>query len=111
MLLVIILGRKLKRSYSIMGMFNEVKCRCPHCGTVNILQVSQYELGFGDFDIQDPETFRELEEHSLRDLLMEIEEESFYCESCETYYDAELSSLVHIYKDANKKSIRDYFEE
>jgi len=38
-----------------MGMYNEVSCSCPKCNGPSIAQVSQYTLGFGNFNLEDKE--------------------------------------------------------
>lgn len=42
-----------------MGMYNEVYKKCPSCGKRGILQISQIVLGFGCFDLDDPQSIVE----------------------------------------------------
>jgi hypothetical protein len=61
-----------------MGMYNEVFKKCPNCKRgVGYLQIHQIVLGFGGFDLDDPDlTLDELKE--LRDT---VYGETFYCKS------------------------------
>ncbi len=37
-----------------MGMYNEVYKKCPECGKQSVLQIAQVVMGFGEFDLDDP---------------------------------------------------------
>lgn len=62
-----------------MGMYNEVFKRCPECGKRGYLQIHQIVLGFGGFNMDDPETLKELSPSQLEELHEAIEGETFVC--------------------------------
>ena len=64
-----------------MGMYNEVSCNCPNCGSNVIIQVTQYVLGFGCFDLNNLESFLELNEEQLNFIREELKEKH-YCNQC-----------------------------
>ena len=63
-----------------MGMYNEVRKDCPKCGTTCHIQISQVVLGFGEFNLDDLETFEELDESELRHFKRCVEDKVFMCE-------------------------------
>lgn len=84
-----------------MGMFNEVFCTCPQCGSQSYLQVPEFVLGFGGFDLENPETLLELSYEDLDDLRAIIDKEHFRCEKCKNYFlysPVRESKLEHIKK-------------
>jgi len=64
-------------------MYNEVKCICPVCGGSGYCQVTQYVLGFGGFNLHNPDSFNELSEAQLKRLYIDILEEDFVCLDCQ----------------------------
>lgn len=84
-----------------MGMFNEIFCKCPQCGAQGYLQLPEFVLGFGGFDLENPETLLELSYEDLDALRAIIDKESFNCEKCENYFlysPVRESKLEHIKK-------------
>lgn len=69
-----------------MGMYNEVYCRCPKCGGLGYMQISQIVLGFGEFNIQDRTTLEDLTSDQLEQLHEEVSEEQFECQSCNAQF-------------------------
>lgn len=84
-----------------MGMYNEVYKKCPICGKSGTLQISQIVLGFGCFDLDNPqsiiEDFKEqgCSNQRIKELLNSLKErvefalrnyESFEC-SCGNRFD------------------------
>ena len=50
-------------------MYNEVFLKCPRCGKSCTEQISQVTLGFGGFDLDNPESLAAaLDEQQLRDV-------------------------------------------
>lgn len=43
-----------------MGMYNEVRARCPHCNAVAEIQIQQIVDGFGEFCLGIPSTLEDL---------------------------------------------------
>ena len=65
-------------------MYNEVFKKCPRCGGRGYLQIGQIVLGFGEFNLDDPEDLaRKLSEEQMRALAERVKEEWFRCEKCE----------------------------
>lgn len=66
-----------------MGMFNEVFKKCPRCsGGRAMAQISQVVLGFGGFNLDEPDRLaEELELKELRKLEEAVKDEWFEC-SC-----------------------------
>ncbi len=67
-----------------MGMFNEVLKSCPSCGARAMAQIRQVVLGFGNFDLDQPESLaRHHTLAELRDLEDAVRDESTWFEcSC-----------------------------
>lgn len=65
-----------------MGMYNEVHCKCPECGTRTMMQISQIRRGFGGFDLQDRGTLTDLAKDELELLHEYVCDGTFRCESC-----------------------------
>lgn len=63
-----------------MGMYNEVFCRCPECGSYAYMQISQIVLGFGGFYLDQPETMADLDDDELIRLREAVAEDPFRCE-------------------------------
>lgn len=67
-----------------MGMYNEAYKACPECGRLAETQISQIVLGFGEFDLDNPERLAEdLTAEQLLELREKIEGEWFDCKSCD----------------------------
>lgn len=62
-----------------MGMYNEVFKRCPKCGMRGYLQISQIVDGFGNFNLDDPDSLFELTSDQLVELSKRVGEEVFVC--------------------------------
>lgn len=65
-----------------MGMYNEVWANCPKCPGQGYMQIPQVVLGFGNFHVDDPSTFEDLEFDKILDIDSLIAKEMFYCQSC-----------------------------
>lgn len=66
-----------------MGMYNEVFANCPECSGQGYLQIGQIVLGFGGFNISNPEGLAEqLDEDDLRTLHERVKDETFVCQDC-----------------------------
>ena len=66
-----------------MGMYNEVFKKCPHCNGSGYLQIHQIVLGFGGFNLDNPESIaRELNLDQIKELKEAVEGEWFRCENC-----------------------------
>jgi len=66
-------------------MFNEVWKSCPKCRRRCCVQISQIVDGFGNFNLDDPETLLEdpdLDADKLRQLEELVREEVFCCLGC-----------------------------
>lgn len=82
-----------KLSYYVpMGMYNEVYKSCPECGKRCEIQIHQIVLGFGQFDLDNPDSLAEqLDEDQLLELKEAVNEEKFWCNSeggCDAYFGA-----------------------
>ena len=69
-----------------MGMFNEIFCKCPRCENQGYLQIPQFVLGFGEFNLENPETLLELSYDDLDVLKAILDEDHFYCMNCKNYF-------------------------
>lgn len=89
-----------------MGMYNEVFKRCPHCGGRGYLQISQIVLGFGCFDLDDPEDLADkLNEPQLLKLADRVKDEWFRCQNQE----CERGFLLEDTRAARQKLARQLF--
>jgi hypothetical protein len=80
-----------------MGMYNEVSKACPECGHVCIVQISQIELGFGDYSLDNLSTMEHLSDENLVLLKEYLEHSTFYCQCGNSFK----------YKPQNKNRVRD----
>ena len=63
-----------------MGMYNEVFTVCPKCGKSVMEQIGQVVLGFGGFNLDNPESLAEqLTVEELKELHQKVKETRFYC--------------------------------
>lgn len=62
-----------------MGMFNEVYKSCYNCGARCEIQIPQVVLGFGGFDLDNPNSTEHLTLEQKNELAEYVNEESFYC--------------------------------
>lgn len=63
-----------------MGMYNEVFKDCPTCDAPCMIQIPQIVLGFGGFNLSDPDDLRlKLEPNELDQLWAILKDKSFYC--------------------------------
>lgn len=62
-----------------MGMYNEVFKKCPSCGGIGYMQISQIVLGFGGFDLDKPSTLADLSLADLQELQAAIKDDWFQC--------------------------------
>jgi len=85
-----------------MGMYNEVFCKCPDCGGTACLQVPQFVLGFGGFNLELPETILELSYEDLYEIKILVQEKEFHCENCNKYF---------FYKSPNKEDKLEYIKK
>jgi len=71
-----------------MGMYNEVFKKCPRCGGKGYMQVHQIVLGFGEFDLDRPETMEKLSVADLHELHAAVSNrnEHFSCEACNNWF-------------------------
>ena len=74
-----------------MGMYNEVFKRCPECGNLNDIQISQVELGFGGYYLDQPSTMYHLDIEDKNKLKRRVEAEDFHCSGCGNMYKVEVS--------------------
>jgi len=66
-----------------MGMYNEVYKNCPACGKQAEAQIAQLVPGFGEFDLDRPESLAaKLSEAQLLALYEAVRRQIFYCEQC-----------------------------
>lgn len=62
-------------------MYNEVFKKCPNCRDgVGYMQISQIVLGFGNFDLDDPNSLNDLSLEELRELRSAVLQDSFACD-------------------------------
>lgn len=83
----------MERLKNKMGMYNEVKCICPNCRECNVIQTSQYVLGFGNFSLLDLTTFEVLSKEDLRNIKEELNR-NIYCDNCRSLFNP-----IETYKD------------
>ena len=71
-----------------MGMYNEVFKSCPECGSICMIQIGQVVLGFGGFNLDDPNhyTIQELNQNEKRELAESVSDKTFYCKNEECQY-------------------------
>ncbi len=63
-----------------MGMYNEVHKSCPKCYRRCTIQISQVVFGFGNFDLDDPESLaKELTHDQIKVLHSRVVNERFWC--------------------------------
>lgn len=55
-----------------MGMFNEIYKRCPSCGETVEEQITDVVLGFGEFNLDNPESIKDKTTPAERKELAEI---------------------------------------
>ena len=72
-----------------MGMYNEVFKRCPYCGGRGVMQISQIVLGFGEFNLDDPEDIASrLSQDDVCELIRMVKEENrFRCDKCDETFE------------------------
>lgn len=63
-----------------MGMYNEVKAPCPNCNISCEMQIPQVVLGFGNFDLSNPGTTKELTIKEKNELADYVNNREFQCE-------------------------------
>jgi hypothetical protein len=80
-------------------MYNEVLCNCPNCDGQGYLQISQIVLGFGGFNLDNPQQLMRFTIEELKRLAKAVEGEYFNCSSCGFYF------LRNEYKDLKQKEI------
>lgn len=77
-----------------MGMFNEVHKNCYNCGARCTIQIPQVTMGFGNFDLEQPnsDNIQDLTREQKLELKEYVEEESFYCghDSCNSSFQVEI---------------------
>lgn len=63
-----------------MGMYNEVFKKCPHCSNgTGYLQIHQIVLGFGGFNLDDPNSLNRLSLDELSQLREAVTGGDFHC--------------------------------
>lgn len=70
-------------------MYNEVFYPCPSegCHGLGYMQIKpQIVLGFGGFNLLDPDTLKELSVEQLHELKAAVLEDKFRCTSCEHWF-------------------------
>ena len=67
-----------------MGMYNEVFKKCPHCDGRGYMQIYQIVGGFGEFNLDNPDSIaRELDIEQIQALKEAVEDTKwFLCEEC-----------------------------
>jgi rubredoxin len=65
-----------------MGMYNEVFYTCPECKGRGYMQISQLVLGFGEFDLENYDTLRDLDFDDLLELKARVLYDNFICDDC-----------------------------
>lgn len=64
-------------------MYNEVFKTCPKCGHLAYAQISQIVLGFGGFNLENPERIaEELTENEIIQLVACVKDTWFECHDC-----------------------------
>jgi len=64
-----------------MGMYNEVFKACPECHSSAIMQIPQITLGFGGFNLDDPESIaKELTPEEIDQLIEYVKDKHRYFE-------------------------------
>ena len=73
-------------------MYNEVHKSCYNCGATCTIQIPQIVLGFGNFNLDNPDSMKELTHEQKLELKEYVEKESFYCghESCNSAFEIEV---------------------
>lgn len=69
-----------------MGMYNEVFKSCPHCKSGSgYMQIHQIVLGFGGFNLDNPESIaRQLNKDEIVELKEAVEREGWFkCQQCD----------------------------
>jgi len=67
-----------------MGMYNEVYKNCPKCGKSCTQQIAQIVLGFGQFNLDSPDSLgNELTAEQLYELKAAVMKERFWCQKDE----------------------------
>lgn len=87
-----------------MGMYNEVYKSCAECGARCEVQIHQIVLGFGEFNLDDPEDIADkLTESQIHELRDALSEKTFSCDNCTWHFSP--------FKDAKSKYdiAEDYF--
>lgn len=69
-------------------MYNEVFKKCPKCNGTGIMQISQIVLGFGGFNLDNPESIaRELSLSDIKTLKEYVEDGKYFtCEECDNTF-------------------------
>ena len=89
-----------------MGMYNEVWKRCPECGHSAYMQIPQMVLGFGNFNLDEPESIAEqLSEDEILQLFEYIKGDKFECE-CGNYFSLNEKNI-----DKKMKLIKKFLDE
>ena len=87
-------------------MYNEVVCRCPNCGGRGYMQISQLVLGFGEFDLENYDTLRDLDIDYIIELKARVISKDFVCGNCDNrfnpYKDKDRDLLIHKLFDVKK---------
>ena len=66
-----------------MSMYNEVYKICPACTNRGILQIPQIVLGYGEFNLNNFETLKQLNNQQLFELRSAISGKYFQCDKCD----------------------------
>lgn len=70
-----------------MGMYNEVYKSCPYCGKTTESQIPQVVLGFGEFNLDDPESIaKRLTVEETQQLVLYVKDKNFYCQQCGSFF-------------------------
>ena len=69
-----------------MGMYNEVYANCPECNRKCMIQIPQIVLGFGEFDLDNLQTFWSLTDDKIEQIRDCIKKEFFFCKECGCYF-------------------------
>lgn len=88
------LGIQFNERVEQMGMYNEVRKQCYNCGATCEIQIPQVVLGFGGFNLDDPnsDAIQDLTYEQKLELKEYVEAESFYCghDSCNSSFEVEI---------------------